>query len=150
MARKKGTRLTAAQRAKCISGTFTPDRRRIFLDAYVTGCSVRVAARKAGVADVAVYRAVRRDEEFARQYAEAREINLDCLEDLLHRHALAGNVSALFGILNAKRASVWKRGNTIQVEDGGFAAAFAAAMSTTEATPVGTAAETNRPRHPVH
>lgn len=151
MARKKGTKLTAAQRARCVPGTFTRARQQKFLDAYATGTSVSTAARKAGTTDVAVYAARRRDPEFAKQYAEAHELNLDCLEDLLKKFAIKGNVTALFGCLRAFRPAVWREQHTMKVEDGGFAAAFAEAMTfAKEAPPNGVAPTADRPSPPVH
>lgn len=151
MARKKGTQLTAPQRARCAPGTFTRERRQKFLDKFRSGTSVAVAARHAGVSDVTVFVTKRRDPEFAKQYAEAFELNLDCLEDTLRKFALAGNVTALFGCLRAFRPAVWRESQTVKVEDGGFTAAFAQAMTQAQGvTPVGVTTEASRLGPAVH
>lgn len=120
---------------------FTLEKRLEFLHYYRTGMSVRAAAAHVGTTGVTVFNTVRKDEEFAKQYHAAREVNTDGVEDYLHTQAGRGNVTAIFGILKARRPSVWRENHQVNLSgevtvkneaaDKFFAALTAALTSTT-------------------
>ena len=111
-------------------GKLTTAKRAEFLRLYAEpGATVRSAAAKIGVSAVAIFKLVRRDEEFAAAYREALELALDNVEDDIHTLACQGNLTAMFGLLRARRPSVWREsGQAPRGEGGSFAAAFADAM----------------------
>lgn len=98
---------------------FDQVKRARFLELYAQGGPVRQAAEAVGVTAVTVFNTARSDEKFAKLFKAAMEVNLDMLEDRLHEHACfrgtPGNISALFGILNAKRAAVWRQNSKLEV-----------------------------------
>jgi len=79
-----------------------------FLTLYATGATEREAARAVGVSVTTVRRFRRRDEAFEARYKDAREFNTDEMEDTLRRIAADGHVTAIFGILRARRPDVWR------------------------------------------
>lgn len=79
-----------------------------FLKLFALGGTVQEAARAAGVAAITVHRERRRDPEFAKRFQDALELNTDGVEDLLRNLAGEGNVTAIFGILRARRPGVWR------------------------------------------
>jgi AcrR family transcriptional regulator len=125
-------------------GKFTAEKRAEFLAHYATGLTVRQAARKTGVSTVTVFKHVRRDEAFAALYRETLELNLDAVEDAIHDLAVNGrNLTAMFGLLRAKRPTVWRENvNFTGSVEHSFAADFATAMSRMT-THVGSSATTH-------
>lgn len=99
-------------------GKFTAEKRRLFLEYYQTGMTVRQAAQKIGVSNVAVFNHVRKNEEFRREYEAAMEANTDVLEDGLHHLARAGNIAAIFGTLKARRPERWRDRVDLSNKDG--------------------------------
>lgn len=115
---------------KSTPGTFTPQKRAEFLERYAGGGTVAMCASKIGVSASIVFRTARNDPRFAKALEAARETNTDHVEDGVHHLAVAGNLTAMFGILRARRPHVWRDNSTVRVDAGdGFAAAFAAAMN---------------------
>ncbi len=96
----------------------TLEKRREFLEVYAQGGSVKSAAEKVGITHVTVFNHVNKDPEFKKAYEAARELNLDSLEDRLYMHAtekgVPGNISAIFGILNARRAAVFRQNMKVE------------------------------------
>lgn len=99
---------------------FTAEKRAAFLEAYSRGGSVQSAAAEAGVTGRCVFYVKARDEKFRAEFDAASEQNLDALEDLLRRHATErqgsapGNLTAIFGVLNARRPAVWRQNHKIE------------------------------------
>lgn len=127
-------KLTPAERhaSRSKPGTFTTEKREEFLQHYSQGGTVAACARKVGVSKVTVFNHVRTDKEFADRYRLALELNLDSIEDSITQLACKGNLTAMFGVLRAKRPNVWRESYGMKLEAGdGFAAAFAAAMKET-------------------
>lgn len=110
-------------------GKFTDEKRAEVLELYQTGVTLRQACEAVGISSVAFFNHVRKDPEFAKQYAAAQEANTDALEDRLHGMALAGNVAALFGTLKSRRPHKWRDRSQVDLtnSDGSFKA-FAAGM----------------------
>lgn len=100
--------LTDAQRAACAPGTFTLERQKAFLRLFATGLPVKYAAEEVGVSHVTVFNHCRKGGKFKELFDEARELNLDSLEDRLHELAIAGNPVAIFGVLKAFRPDRWR------------------------------------------
>ena len=100
---------------------FTPERKREFLDLYAQGKSVKACAREIGISHVTVFYHKRTDPEFAREFEVAMETNTDILEDHLYEMAtekgIPGNVAAVFGMLKARRPTVWRE--NLKIEHGG-------------------------------
>lgn len=109
-------------------GTFSPVKRRQFLDLYATGLTVREAARKVGVSTVTVFKHVNKDAEFKAEYRAAMETNTDVLEDDLHTMARNGNVAALFGTLKARRPERWRERMDLSNSDGSLLKPLAEAI----------------------
>lgn len=84
-----------------------------FLRLYAMGATEREAARVCGVSPITVRRARRSDPEFDKRYLDAREFNTDEMEDTLRRIAADGHVTAIFGILRARRPEVWRERATV-------------------------------------
>ena len=87
---------------------FTLEIQGRFLRLYAMGATEREAARACGVSPVTVRRRRRTDAEFDKRYLDAREFNTDEMEDTLRRIAADGHVTAIFGILRARRPAVWR------------------------------------------
>lgn len=94
---------------------FNAEAQERFLRVFALGGTVMEAARAAGVAAITVHRERRRDPEFARRFQDALELNTDGVEDLLRNLAAGGNVTAIFGVLRARRPSVWRESKTVDV-----------------------------------
>lgn len=109
-------------------GTFTPEKRRQFLEHYSTGTTVREAARKVGVTHVTVFNHIRKDPAFKAEYHAAMETNTDTLEDDLHLMARTGNVAALFGTLKARRPERWRERMDLSNSDGSLLKPLAEAI----------------------
>ena len=92
---------------------FTQGVQDRFLRLYAMGATEREAARVCGVSPITVRRARRSDLEFDRRYLDAREFNTDEMEDTLRRIAADGHVTAIFGILRARRPDVWRERATL-------------------------------------
>jgi len=86
-----------------------------FLRYFAIGGTVAEAARAAGVSAVSVHREKREDAEFARRYQNALELNTDGVEDLLRNLAAGGNVTAIFGVLRARRPAVWREQKAVDM-----------------------------------
>ena len=115
---------------------FTPEKQKLFLTLYAAGGSVAEHAQRVGVSSVTIYNYVRHDPAFARGYRIAQELNTDQLEDRLYqmatRKGVSGNITALFGVLRARRPAVYK--DNLKVEHSGsidLISAFALAMDAT-------------------
>lgn len=136
--RKKRTstrrRTTSTRRTKSEAavergpGKFTAEKKAEFLAAYEAGLTVREAAAKVGVSSVCVFNHVRSNEEFARQYHTAMEVNTDALEDGLHTLARNGNVAAIFGTLKARRPERWRDRMDLSNQDGSLLKPLAEAI----------------------
>lgn len=109
-------------------GKFTAEKKAEFLEAYETGLTVREAAAKVGVSCVCVFNHVRSNEEFAKQYHTAMEVNTDALEDGLHTLARNGNVAAIFGTLKARRPERWRDRVDLSNQDGSLLKPLAEAI----------------------
>jgi len=96
---------------------FTLDLQREFCALYARGGTVPMAAKKCGVTSVTIYEHARTDENFKAMYEAATELNTDDLESLLHQMARAGNITALFGTLKARRPERWR--DNFKIEHGG-------------------------------
>jgi hypothetical protein len=59
----------------------TPEKKAKFLNALREWPNVSKAAKKAGMSRMSVYRIVKIDPEFEKQFKEAREMGIDALED---------------------------------------------------------------------
>jgi hypothetical protein len=118
-------------------GKLSPKKRAKFLELYASGnYTVRRAARKLGFTGVAVFSLCRRDEEFKAKFDSARETSVDALEDSLHDLACRGNVTAIFGLLKARRPKVWRENMHVSGNvEHNFSSEFAAAMSRATAKP---------------
>lgn len=132
--RSSDKRVVAAKSTK--PNTFTPEKRALFCETYASGTTVHKAAQAAGVSATAVFYHRRINPDFAKQYEEAQDANTNFLEAHLLRHALEtavpGNITALFGLLRARRPQVWRENHKVEVSgkvEHSFPAAFAAAMS---------------------
>jgi len=126
----KAAKVAASKKSKHTPFTFTPEKQAAFLAEYAQGGSVNSCAKKIGVASVTIFSHVRNDEEFAKKYRSAQELNVDQLEDVLEAHALTGNVTAIFGCLRARRPAVWRETHGVQISASAeTAAAFFAAMN---------------------
>jgi hypothetical protein len=113
---------------------FNAKKRLTFIEAYSQGGTVKQAAAKAGISEVTVFKAIRKDPEFAAQYKQARETNTDAMERLAEQLALSSDnarPTMLIFMLKARRPNVYRDNATITHEAGdSFAAAFAQAMMT--------------------
>lgn len=89
-------------------GTFTPEKEDEFLRLYETGITVFKAASAIGLSASTIFRRRRMDPEFSKRFDEAREVNLDNLEDILQQQAINGNTIAIFGLLKAFRPQRWR------------------------------------------
>ena len=109
---------------------FTEALRHEFCRLYAKGYTVGEAAREVGTTSTTVFTWNRKDPEFAKRFAKARELCLDVLEDQLHLMGRSGNVTAIFGMLRAFRSIRWREGVQVQhdVSDN-FAAMFSMAMA---------------------
>lgn len=116
--------------------TFTPEKRALFCETYAGGSTVHQAAKVAGVSATVVFYHRRINPDFTKQYEDAQDANTNFLEAHLLRHALEsgvpGNITALFGLLRARRPAVWRENHRVEVSgkvEHSFPAAFAAAMN---------------------
>ena len=87
---------------------FNLEAQERFLRIFGLGGTVREAATAAGVSFVTVMRERRRDPDFAKRFQDALELNTDGVEDLLRNLASQGNITAVFGVLRARRPGVWR------------------------------------------
>jgi len=100
-------------------GTFTAEKQAKFLELYEQGrTTVRKCAEAVGVSHVTVFNHARTNAEFARRYRVAIQTNTDCLEDLMMEHVFdrehAGSLTALFGMLKARRPEVWREVHKVE------------------------------------
>lgn len=125
----KAAKAPPSKKKKAIPFSFTPAKQAEFLKAYSDGGSVSMNAKKVGVDPTTVFAHARNDEDFAKKYLAAQQLNIDHLEDTLERHALTGNVTAIFGCLRARRPAVWREQHTVTHNASQeLTAAFIAAM----------------------
>jgi hypothetical protein len=105
------------------------------LELYASGnFTVMAAAKKCGASHESFFQRRRVDPEFAAQYAAAQSASVDVLEERMlarayDNRANKGNLTAMFGILRARRPSAW--GGNVRVEHSGslqLAGDFAQAM----------------------
>lgn len=94
---------------------FNAEAQERFLRYFAIGGTVAEAARAAGVSAVSVHREKRHNAEFAKRYANALELNTDGVEDLLRNLASGGNVTAIFGVLRARRPGTWREQKAVDV-----------------------------------
>lgn len=109
-------------------GTFTAEKREKFLEEYAKGLTVAQAARKVGVSDITVFNHINKNPDFKRRYQAAMETNTDVLEDSLHSIARGGNLTAIFGMLKARRPERWRERMDLTNSDGSIHKALAAAV----------------------
>lgn len=102
-----------------VSGAFGLQNRKKFLLAYGRGLTVEAAAHEVGVSSVTVFKHVRKNPKFKAKFLKARELSLDVLEDLLHQHARSGNITAIFGMLRARRPETWRENHKVDLTSGG-------------------------------
>lgn len=131
MSRRQSATLKAKRGRKSTPGTFTPEKQAQFLELYAKGLTVGQAARKVKISNVAIYKRVRNDAEFAKAYEEARESNTDELENIVHNLAVAGRDKVCcFFLLKARRPHIYRDNVTMQHTGGTeFVSAFVAAMA---------------------
>ena len=113
--RKEGQALGRAP----IRDSFGLKNRKRFLVAYGRGLTVEAAAHEVGVSSVTVFKHVRKNPKFKAKFLRARELSIDVLEDLLHQHARSGNITAIFGMLRARRPEVWRENQKVDITSGG-------------------------------
>lgn len=95
-------------------GTLTVEKRARFLELYKEGYTVTACAAAIDVSTCAIYTLKRRDEEFAKAFAEAREICADHIEDRLYSVSMDpghnGFIPASIFLLKGLRPQVWRDG----------------------------------------
>lgn len=132
MARKKGTKLTEAQRARSKPGTCTPAKLEKYLTLYADGMPSSEAARKAGVSLTTVSRRKAADPEFKAAHKEAAERFTDHLEAMAEQGAMSPmryGPTLLIFLLKARRPEVYRENSTVRVPElTGFVGAFTCAM----------------------
>jgi hypothetical protein len=69
---------------------FTAERQKTFLSVLSKSCNVSLAAKAAGVSRMAVYKARKRDEKFAKKWEEAIDVGVDSLQGEAWRRAVDG------------------------------------------------------------
>jgi len=112
----KKNHASSAQRKKALRGAasqalarFDEVKKTEFLSVFARGGTVADAALEVGIEPVIVHMARRSDEVFAQAFEEARDLNVDTVEDrLLHMAQYGNQPVALFGILKARRPETWR------------------------------------------
>lgn len=87
---------------------FNGEAQSRFLKLFALGGTVQEAARAAGVSALTVHKEKRANADFAKRFQDALELNTDGVEDLLRNLAAQGNITAVFGVLRARRPGVWR------------------------------------------
>lgn len=132
MARKKGTKLTAKQRAKCRSGTLTPAVIEKYLALYSSGLDSGRAAHRAGTTLTTISNMKRKDPVFLERWQQAYDHFTDKLEvkaEAMAMSAWAASPTMLIFLLKARKPNVYR--DNVKVEHGGsisFVSDFVNAM----------------------
>lgn len=134
--RVKARSKAKAYRGDSRAGKLTPAVRVKFLEFYGSGLSAQAAAKKAGVTHIAIFKLKRRDPDFLAQFLVAQQASVDIMEDRMLARAVDnrannGHLTAMFGILRARRPDVWRETAKVTHEHKGaveLVGAFAQAM----------------------
>jgi hypothetical protein len=106
----KGSKLTAAERAKCVPNTFTPARQAQYLE-LLGAHGPRVASDTTGISWSTVYRKCKSDAEFKTKYEEAQEHLTSTLEHKAMELASSSDAKSctmLIFMLKARRPEVYR------------------------------------------
>lgn len=134
MARKKGSTLTAAQRAKCAKPKPSVVSAKLdkYLELHANGVPSSEAARKAKITLTTVSRHKAADPDFKARHKEAAECFTDHLEAMAEQGAMSPmryGPTLLIFLLKARRPEVYRDNATLRVPElAGFAGAFSRAM----------------------
>ena len=132
MARKKGTRLSAAERRKSRPGAVTQEKLDQFIELYSSGYTSFAAARRVGLSTLAINRYKKKNPEFMARWQEAYDEFTHFLEgkaEEMARNAMSTSPVMLIFMLKARKPSVYR--DNVKMEHTGsvtFAADFAQAM----------------------
>jgi hypothetical protein len=78
------------------------------LEALNNGLARYKACETVGISPVTFYRWLKQDKKFAREVAEAEEIAVMIVEDVLYAKAIKGDVRAMIFFLTNRRPNRWK------------------------------------------
>lgn len=129
-AKAKQVKAKAATKRSSAPGTFTPEKKKAFLEAYANGGTVEQACRKVGISWMSITNHRRSDPAFKKAFEDAQDKNTDKLEEVVHHMAhTQRNMVACFFLLKARRPHIY-RDNVSVVHNASseIVSAFTAAM----------------------
>lgn len=87
---------------------FTEERKKLFMELYSNGLSVRQSAIGCGISPQTAYDYIASDPTFAEEYTQATDRNTEMLEATLHEIGHSGHVGALLAVLKQRRPHRWR------------------------------------------
>lgn len=129
-ASKRKVKAAGTRRRSSAPGTFTPEKKKAFLEIYANGGTVEQACRKVGISWMTITNHRRSDPEFKKAFEVAQDKNTDKLEEVVHHMAYTQrNMVACFFLLKARRPHIYRDNMTVQhTASSDIVGAFTAAM----------------------